>query len=178
VSTSHRILRGPEVSRRRRVLRTWLPWSISAALAVVAFSCGLRQTGGEEMQVRSCHGDALANASLMSLLTSNQVSLSAAHFLTSVVPISDITCALKVRPAWQTDVTDFKAGNPWTELFEKHLHNVEVYPVGGRSHYERRPNDLVACRVEFVSMASRDGEYQNISIGTVAPSSSMRGCSE
>jgi hypothetical protein len=207
VATSHRILRGPEASHRRRVLRSWLPWSITAALAVVCVllwvapdrwrgnastelpsesrrfwsqiltrnettqvilsdpSFGLWQQLTNKdphlqgyLRLQGRYGDAPADASLMTLLTSNQVSLSAAHFLTSVVPISEVLHArMNVRPAWQTDVTDFKAGNvilmggrrsnPWIELFEKHLHNVEVYPAGGRSHYERRPNDLVRLKI-------------------------------
>jgi hypothetical protein len=202
VAITAQISEGPEASNTRRVLRSWLPWSISTALAVVCIllwiaperwrgnastklSSESRQfwsqilTRNETTQVilsdpsfglwqqltnkdphlqgylrlQGRYGDPPADASLMTLLTSNQVSLSAAHFLTSVVPISEVLQArLKVRPAWQVDVADFKAGNvilmggrrsnPWTELFEKHLHNIEVFPVGGRSHYDRRPDDV------------------------------------
>jgi hypothetical protein len=102
--------------------------------------------------LRYSHGDTPADAALAGLLAGNQISLSAAHFLTSVVPIGEVLGAgLKVRPARQIDVADFKTGNvilmgsrrsnPWTELFEPHLHYVAVYPAGGRSYFKRRSND-------------------------------------
>ncbi len=229
VSIAPQISEGPEVSQGRRVLRSWLPWSISAVLAVVCIflwvapdrwrgnastklSSESRQfwsqilTRNETTQVilsdpsfglwqqltnkdphlqgylrlQGRYGDPPADASLMTLLTSNQVSLSAAHFLTSVVPISEVLHArLKVRPAWQVDVTDFKAGNvilmggrrsnPWTELFEKHLHNVEVFPVGGRSHYERRPDD--APRVKMPDSA----EAQSYAVIALLPNIASTG---
>jgi hypothetical protein len=202
ISISPQVPTGPEAWYRGKIFRAWLPWSLSAILAVVcvllwvapdrwtrnarvvlppesrrfwsqiltknettqvilsdpSFGVWQQLTNKDPhlqgyLRLQGRYGDVPADASLMSLLTSNQISLSAAHFLTSVVPISEVLRArLKVRPAWQIDVTDFKAGNvilmggrrsnPWTELFEKHLHNIEVYPVGGRARYERRPGDV------------------------------------
>ncbi len=90
---------------------------------------------------------------LSRLLGDNAVSLSAAHFLSSAIPIAEsLGTALRVRPTRQVDVNDFKAGNvilfgsrrsnPWAELFESRLHYAAVYPEGARSYFKDRiPTD-------------------------------------
>jgi len=112
----------------------------------------------EYLGMRYRQPKAPANAGLAGLLSSNQISLSAAHFLIGVVPISEaLQAGLRVRPARQTDITDFKTGNvilmgsrrsnPWTELFEPHLHYVAVYPNGGPSYFARGSNDASGRQV-------------------------------
>jgi len=86
---------------------------------------------------------------LAGLLAGNTISLSAAHFLTSAIPITEeLDAALRVRPARQIDINDFKAGNvilfgsrrsnPWAELFEPRLHYLAVHPDGARSFFKER----------------------------------------
>jgi hypothetical protein len=193
----------PTTMFERKGVSSWLPWCLSAVLAVVCIllwvsleqlnsrdrkilptpsrrlwsqiftknettlvvlsdpSFGMWQglskkdlSIQEYLRLQHSYGDAPTDGALTALLTSNQISISAAHFLTSVVPISEVLGAgLNVRPAWRTNVTDFKAGNailmgsrrsnPWTELFEPHLHHIVVHPQSGQSYFKTRPNDAV-----------------------------------
>jgi hypothetical protein len=84
------------------------------------------------------------------LLGSTHISLSAAHFLVDVVPISEaLHSGLKLRPAQQTNLNDFKSGNvillggrrsnPWAELFEPKLHYVTAkLDSHSKSHFNTR----------------------------------------
>jgi hypothetical protein len=196
----------PESPDRRKIVGSWLPWSLSIVLAVAClflwFAPELRNRNQgatlsqdsqrfwkqvftksertlvvvsdpsfglwqqltknnlnlqEYLGMRYRQGDA-TNAGLADLLSSNQISLSVAHFLIGVLPISEsLRAGLRVRQARQADITDFKAGNvilmgsrrsnPWTELFEPHLHYVALPGNGGPSYFEYRSNEATKRQI-------------------------------
>jgi hypothetical protein len=103
----------------------------------------------EYLSLQYTPGTGSPQPDLSRLLGNSTISLSAAHFLTSAIPITEVLDAtLRVRPARQTDVNDFKSGNvilfgsrrsnPWAELFEPRLHYAAVYPEGARSFFRER----------------------------------------
>jgi hypothetical protein len=110
------------------------------------------------------HADQFTNVP-SDLLGSTHISLSAAHFLVDVVPISEaLNSGLRLRPAQQTNLNDFKSGNvillggrrsnPWAELFEPKLHYVTAKLDGQtKSHFNTR-----ALAEKDGILAAADGE--------------------
>jgi len=121
-----------------------------------------------------------ANAGFSGLLSGNQISLSVAHFLIGVLPISErLGAGLRVRPARQTDITDFKTGNvilmgsrrsnPWTEVFEPHLHYVAVYPTHAQSYFEYRSSNAASRQI------LDNGDAKSYAILAVLPNTANSG---